>query len=76
MMEENEATITTNVVSPLLHAILLLPKLRETSVKYNSTSKIVFTTSFTHWMTKFEEQKEKRIFDALADKEKANMADR
>ena len=76
MMEDNESTITTNVVSPLLHAILSLPKLRETSVKFNTTTKIVFVASFVHWMTKFEEQNEERIFDALADKRKANMADR
>ena len=75
-MEENESTITTNVVSPLLHAILSLPKLRETSLKFNTQTKIVFVTSFVHWMTKFEEQKEERIFDTLADKKKANMADR
>ena len=76
MMEDDEATITTNVVSPLFHAILSLPKLRETSMKFNTTTKIVFTSSFTHWMTKFEEQKEDRIFEALADEKKANMADR
>ena len=76
MMEDNESTITTNVVSPVLHAILSLPKLRETSMKFNTTTKIVFTSSFTHWMTKFEEQKEERIFEALADEKKANMANR
>lgn len=67
MMEENESTITTNVVSPLLHAVLSLPKLRETATTYNTTPKLVFTASFVHWMTKFNERKEERIFDALAD---------
>ncbi len=67
MMEENESTITTNVVSPLLHAVLSLPKLRETATRYNTTPKLVFTSSFVHWMTKFNERKEERIFDALAD---------
>ena len=76
MMEEDEAMITTNVVSPLLHAILSLPKMRETSVKFNTVPKIVFTASFVHSMTKFEEQREERIFEALADEKKANMADR
>ena len=76
MMEENESTITTNVVSPILHALLLLPKLRETSTKFNTTPRIVFTTSFVHWMTQFPERQEERIFDALADEKKARMASR
>lgn len=74
--EGNESTITTNVVSPVLHALLMLPKLRETAVKFDTVPKLVFVTSFVHWLTKFEEQKEERIFDALADKSKANMAQR
>ncbi|KAL6721765.1 hypothetical protein ACLMJK_000870 [Lecanora helva] len=74
IMEDNESTITTNVVSPLLHAILLLPKLRETAVKFKTIPRVVFVTSFVHWLTKFQEQKEERIFEALADKNKANMA--
>ena len=76
MMEENESTITTNVVSPLLHAVLSLPKMRETSIKFNTTPKLVFTASFVHWLTKFNEKKEDRIFDALADERKADMRDR
>ena len=76
MMEENESTITTNVVSPMLHSILLLPKLRATAVKFNTHPRLVFTTSFVHWMTKFPEQKETKIFEALANQQKARMNDR
>ena len=74
--EEDESTITTNVVSPLLHALLLLPKLRETAVKFDTMSRLVFVTSFVHWLTKFEEQKEERIFEALADEQKSHMGPR
>lgn len=74
--EDNESTITTNVVSPVLHALLLLPKLRETAVKFNTMPRVVFVTSFVHWLTKFPEQKEEKIFEALADKSKARMAKR
>lgn len=35
MMEEDESSVTTNVVSPVLHALLLLPKLRETGRRFN-----------------------------------------
>ena len=41
MMEENESTITTNVVSPILHSLLLLPKLRETGAKFNTLPRYV-----------------------------------
>ena len=74
--EDNESTITTNVVSPVLHALLLMPKLRETAMKFKTVPRVVFVTSFTHFFTQFEERKEERIFDTLADKSKANMADR
>lgn len=74
--EDNESTITTNVVSPVLHALLLLPKLRETAVKFDTIPRLVFVTSFVHWLTKFEEQKEDQIFEALADKSQARMARR
>ena len=68
--EENESTITTNVVSPLLHGLLILPKLRETAEKFKSTPKLVFTSSFTHAMTKFPVQKEEHMFETLADDSK------
>ena len=76
MYEDDESSITTNVVSPLLHGILLLPKLRETAEKFGTTPKLVFTSSFVHGMTKFPEQKEKHIFEGLADEKKADMKDR
>ncbi|KAK4690249.1 hypothetical protein P7C71_g6495, partial [Lecanoromycetidae sp. Uapishka_2] len=76
MMEDNESSITTNVVSPMLHAILLLPKLRETAVKFGTLPRLVFVGSFVHWMTSFPERNEDHVFEALADEKKANMADR
>ena len=41
MTEDNESTITTNVVSPILHSLLLLPKLRATGSKFNILPKYV-----------------------------------
>lgn len=41
MMEDNESSITTNVVSPVLHSLLLLPKLRETGANYNTLPRYV-----------------------------------
>lgn len=76
MMEDNESSITTNVVSPILHSLLLLPKLRETGARFNTLPRLVFVTSFVHWMTQFPEREEERIFEALADEKKARMDDR
>ena len=41
MMEDNESSITTNVVSPVLHSLSLLPKLRETGANYNTLPRYV-----------------------------------
>ncbi|KAF6222299.1 hypothetical protein HO133_001385 [Letharia lupina] len=76
IMEDNESSITTNVVSPILHSLLLLPKLRETGAKFNTLPRLVFVTSFVHWMTQFPEREEEKIFEALADEKKARMDDR
>ncbi len=43
MMEDNESSITTNVISPILHSLLLLPKLRETGAKFNTLPRYVNT---------------------------------
>jgi NAD(P)-dependent dehydrogenase (short-subunit alcohol dehydrogenase family) len=45
MTEDNEETITTNVVSLSLLGFLLHPKLRETVLKFNTQTKFTVTTS-------------------------------
>ena len=74
--EDNESTITINVVSTFLLAMLMLPKLRETSIKYNVTTKVNIVASFVHWMAAFKERSSQNIFGTLADEGKANMQDR
>ncbi|RYP71039.1 hypothetical protein DL770_008178 [Monosporascus sp. CRB-9-2] len=76
MAEDNESTITVNVVSTMLLALLLLPKLRETSQRLDKTVVLTFTGSFVHWLTNLPERKEERILEACAIKEKARMRDR
>ncbi|TEY86440.1 hypothetical protein BOTCAL_0008g00140 [Botryotinia calthae] len=76
MAEEDELTITVNAVSTLLLAFLLLPKLRETSVKFNQDAVLTFTGSFVHYLTEFPERAEKDIFEGLKNKETARMDDR
>ena len=45
-----ESTITINVISTFLMAILLLPKLRETATKFGVTPHMTITTSDAHQM--------------------------
>ncbi len=76
MAEQDELTITTNVVSTFLLGLLLLPKLQETSSKFNVLPRLVVVTSDLHFMTSFKERNSPHIFEELSNKETANMADR
>ena len=78
MTEDNEETITTNVVSMSLLAFLLHSKLSETAVRYNTQTYITVTGSELYEVAKFKERKVPagQIFATLNDKNKANMSDR
>ncbi|KAH6653725.1 putative short-chain dehydrogenase/reductase family protein [Truncatella angustata] len=76
MAEDNEITITVNVVSTFLLALLVLPKLRETSVKFGKDAVLTFTGSFVHWITLFPERNAKSILEETAKKENARLWDR
>ncbi len=74
--EEDESTVTTNVVSTFLLGLLLLPKLRETAQRYNVTPRLTVVSSDLHFVTAFHERNANNIFEALSDKENANMGER
>lgn len=74
--EENESTITVNVVSTFLLALLVLPKLRETSSKFNTTPYLTVVTSEVHIWTKLPERSSPNIFDTLSDEKTADMLNR
>ena len=76
MAEDNEATVTVNVVSTFLLGLLLLPKMRETKESFGVTPQLTVVTSELHFIAKFEERKRQGIFGALNDKKTAKMADR
>jgi len=76
MLEEDEATVTVNVVSTMLLAMILLPKMRETRRLKGSTPILSFTGSFTHWDTEFPERKASNIFAGLNVQKEARMDDR
>ena len=76
--EDNESTITVNVVSTFLLALLLLPKLRASAEKYNMTPHISIVGSAVHFWTPFNERKspDGKIFEVLNDKKTAKMDQR
>lgn len=76
LAEGDEVTITVNVVSTLLLGLLLLPKLRKTSVRHDKECVLTFTGSFVHLLTDFPKKKSEDIFTALADEKTARMPDR
>ena len=76
LREGQESSITVNTISPLLLSLMLLPKLRETAVRFNSLPRLVFVESFVHRMTTFPERKVERIFEEFKVKERARMDDR
>ena len=76
MAEEDELTVTTNVTSTFLLALLLLPKLQETGRKFNVLPRLVIVASDLHFTTDLEERKGGRIFESLNEEGTANMGKR
>ncbi|KAI9883361.1 MAG: hypothetical protein M1823_004873 [Watsoniomyces obsoletus] len=76
LVEENESTVTVNVISTFLLALLLLPKLRETAKSFKVTPRLVVVSSEVHHWTAFPERNSERIFEELRVEEKARMMDR
>lgn len=76
MAEQDELTITTNVVSTFLLGLLLLPKLQETNSKFNVLPRLVIVSSDLHFMASFKEKNSPNMFEGLSNKETADMSDR
>jgi len=76
LAEGHEKMMTVNVISTFLLALLLIPKLRETAVKYSKAPVLTFTGSFTHFMTTFPERENEHILEALTKEETAKKEDR
>ncbi|KAI9702218.1 MAG: hypothetical protein M1820_006300 [Bogoriella megaspora] len=76
--EDNEETVTTNVVSLFLLALLLHPKLQETARKYDIYTHITVTASELYEVAKFTELSAPpgELFATLNDEKTANMGDR
>lgn len=66
--ENMEQNVKVNVVSTLLIALLMLPKMRETASKYSVTPQLEIVTSEGYKVTPFLESGEADIFAKLADR--------
>lgn len=76
LAEDNESTITVNVVSTFLLALLVLPKLRESATKFHVQPHLVIVSSEVHGFTPFPEKNSANIFETLNNKETARINDR
>ncbi|RAR06535.1 NAD(P)-binding protein [Stemphylium lycopersici] len=70
VFEQDESTITINVVSTFLLAFALLPKLRETAQKFNTRPTLTVVSSEVHEWATFDERNapEGEIFKRLNEK--------
>lgn len=77
VFEQDESTLTVNVVNTFLLALGLLPKLKATGNKFNTRTNLTITASDVHFMTKFAEKSapEGQIFEKLNIKNE-NMQER
>jgi NAD(P)-dependent dehydrogenase (short-subunit alcohol dehydrogenase family) len=76
--ENNEETITTNVVSLFLLGFMLHPKLRKTALEHKTQTHFTITASALYEFVKFKERNvpEGQIFATINDKTKAVMSER
>lgn len=76
IFEDNESTITVNVVSTTLLTLLLLPTLRSFAAKWDIVPVISIVSSGVHAYTKFPEWKTPNSLATLNNKKTAVMSDR
>lgn len=76
LAEGNELTMTVNVISTFLMALLLLPVLRRSSVQYNIMPRLTIVASDAHELANFPEATAPAIFPALSDPAAKNQYDR
>lgn len=74
MAEDHESTVTVNVVSTFLLALLLLPKMKETATRFNTRPNLTIVSSDMHFVVNFNEKDAPEgIFNFLKDETKASM---
>ena len=74
--EGMEESVTVNVISTFLLALLLLPKLRETAARFNVTPRLTIVASEMHFVASLKGHLDGNTFASLNDESKANMSQR
>jgi NAD(P)-dependent dehydrogenase (short-subunit alcohol dehydrogenase family) len=76
--EQDESTITVNVVSTFLLALLLLPKLKATATKFNTRPNLTITSSEVHFWSPFREKSapEGKLFEKMSEDKPETMQNR
>jgi NAD(P)-dependent dehydrogenase (short-subunit alcohol dehydrogenase family) len=75
LAEDNEKTLTVNIVSTFLLILLLVPKMQDTAVHFDTTPRIAIPNSALHFMAPIKELVgEGDMFDRLNDPKTADMA--
>ncbi len=75
-LEDNESTITVNVISSVLLGLLLLPTLRSSAKNWGFEPTLTFVGSGVHAYTSFPERKTANSIETLNNRETAVMPDR
>ena len=76
LSEGHETSITVNVISTTLLALLLLPVLRQSATKFGIEPTLNIVGSGVHSHSKFPERGAPHAFDALDDKNSKTMGER
>jgi retinol dehydrogenase-12 len=76
LVEGNESTITVNVISTFLLALLVLPALQRSAQQHNIQPRLTIVASEVHHWTTLPERAHPSIFAALASPTQANMPER
>jgi NAD(P)-dependent dehydrogenase (short-subunit alcohol dehydrogenase family) len=74
MAEGHERTLTVNVISTFLLALLLLPKLKSTAKQFKTEPRLTVVSSEVHGWIKFPEWNDPNVFETLDNKEKAKAS--
>ena len=76
ILEDNESTITVNVVSSILLGLFLLPKLRSSAKQWGFEPTLTFVGSGVHAYTSFPKRKAVDLIETLNNRETAVISDR
>ena len=74
--EGMEESVTVNVLSTFLLALLLLPKMRETAARFNIMPRLSIVSSEMHFVASLSNYLDGNVFVNLNNESKANMSQR